>query len=136
MSDAALQLRRAVHAQLAADAALAAQLGGPRIHDEAPRGEAGPQVVFERWEAEDASVPERRMTRHGFDLAIWTGEGGGSARALAIAARIEALLDDAALNLTGHRLAFLYWQASFAGRDAQSRSPKLTMSFTALTETQ
>jgi hypothetical protein len=134
MSDAALQLRKAVHARLTRDAALIALLGGPRIHDEAPRGQDGPHVTFERWQAEDASVPERRMTRHEVDLALWAGEGAASARNLSIAARIEALLHDAVLTLDGHRLVFLFWRASVAGRDGQTRAPKLTMSFTALTE--
>ena len=134
MSDAALQLRKAVHARLVNDAALLALLGGPRIHDEAPRGQEGPHVAFERWQADDASVLERRMTRHEADLALWPGEGAASARALAIAARIEALLHDAPLALQGHRLVFLYWRASLADRDPQTRAPKLTMSFTALTE--
>jgi hypothetical protein len=135
MSDAVLQLRKAVHARLIGDAALLALLGGPRIHDEAPRGQEGPHVTFERWQADDASVPERRMTRHEIDLALWAGEGAASARNLAVAARIEALLHDAPLTLTGHRLVFMFWSASVAGRDVQTRAPKLTMSFIALTET-
>jgi hypothetical protein len=134
MSDAALQLRKAVYDRLAGDAVLVGLLGGARIHDEAPRGQGGPHVTFERWQADDASVPERRMTRHEAELALWPGEGAASARALAIAARIETLLHDASLMLTGHRLVFLFWSASVAGRDAQTRTPKLTMSFAALTE--
>jgi hypothetical protein len=135
MSDAALRLRQAIHARLTSDAELVALLGGPRVHDEAPRAQPGPHVLFESWSAEDASTPDCRMTRHEFDLALYAGDTAASAKGLAIAARIEALLHDALLGLTGHRLVFLYWRSSLVGRDGQTRNPRLLISFSALTET-
>jgi Protein of unknown function (DUF3168) len=134
MSDAALKLRQAVHARLTGDAAMVSLLGGPRVHDEAPRAQSGPYVTFDRWSAEDASTPECRMTRHEFDLALFAGESAASARSLAIAARIEALLHDATLTPAGHRVVFLYWRSTLADRDSQTRLPRLTLSFSALTE--
>ncbi|MDJ1159029.1 hypothetical protein QNA08_12360 [Chelatococcus sp. SYSU_G07232] len=41
MTSPILALRRAVHARLSGDAALAAMLGGPRIHEEPPRAAEG-----------------------------------------------------------------------------------------------
>ncbi len=101
MSDAALKLRQAIHAHLAGDGTLGTLLGGPRIHDEAPRGQAGPYLTFETWEAEDASTPECRASRHAITLALWAGPGMASAKTLAIAARVETLLHEAALDPAG-----------------------------------
>lgn len=134
MSDAALKLRQAVHAALVADASLVTLLGGPRIHDEAPRAATGPYVTFDRWQAQDVSAPEKRMTEHEFDLALWAGQTAATARNLAIAARIEQVLHDAPLVLSGHRLVFLYWQSSTSDRDERSKLPRVSLSFTALTE--
>lgn len=134
MSDAALALREAVHARLTSDAELSGLLGGARLHDEPPRAATGPYLVFARWETDDASAAERRMTSHGFDIAVWGAQGAGTARSLAIGARIEALLHDATLPLAGHALVFLYWDSSATTRDERSKLPRLTLSFRALTE--
>ena len=113
MSDAALKLRKAVHAALAADGSLVTLLGGPRIH---------------------VSASGKRMTEHEFELALWAGQTAATARNLAIAARIEQVLHDAPLVLTAHRLVFLYWQSSTSDRDERSKLPRVSLSFTALTE--
>lgn len=135
MSEGALRLRQAVHARLGGDSQLVTLLGGPRIHDEAPRAATGPYVTFDDWQAEDVSTPEKRMVRHEFDLALWAGQTAATARNLAIAARIEQILHDAPLVLAGQRLVFLYWQSSTSAREERSRLPRVTLSFTALTET-
>jgi hypothetical protein len=134
MSDAALKLRGAIHARLVADTELVGLLGGPRVHDEAPRAASGPYVTFDNWQAEDASTPDRRMTRHEFELALWAGQTAATGRNLAIGARIEQLLHDAMLTLPGHVLVFLYWQSSTTNRDERSKLPRLSLAFTALTE--
>ncbi len=134
MSDAALVLRKAIFDRLAGDAQLTSLLGGPRIHDEAPRAATGPYVTFDRWQADDASTPERRAVQHDLELALWAGQGAATARNLAIAARVEQLLHDAPLVLTGHRLVLLYWQSSTSNRDERSKLPRLSLAFRALTE--
>ena len=135
MSDAALKLRQAIHSRLTADAALLALLGGPRIHDEAPRAATGPYVTFDSWQADDVSTPERRMTQHGFGLSIWAAQTSATAKNLAVAARIEGVLHDAAIAVEGHKLVFLYWQSSASSRDERTKLPRLILSFKALTET-
>ena len=46
MSTAAVALRAAIHDALAADGALTALLGGPKIYDEPPNGAAFPYVTL------------------------------------------------------------------------------------------
>ncbi len=134
MSDAALALRAAVHDRLTGDSELATLLGGQRLYDEPPRAMTGPYLVFARWETEDVSGAETRLTSHGFDLAVWAAQTGTTSKSFAIAARVEQLLHDAALALAGHRLVFLYWESSASHRDERSKLPRVTLAFRALTE--
>jgi hypothetical protein len=134
MSDAAHALRAAIHAHLTGDPELVACLGGPNLYDEPPRAAAGAYLVFARWEAEDASTPEQRATRHGFDLAVWPGQAAATAKALDIAGHVERLLHDANLAPAGHRLVYLFWESSAAVRDERSKLPRVTLAFRALTE--
>ena len=135
MSDAALKLRQSIHAALVTDAALVTLLGGPRIYDEAPRAGSGPYVTFDDWQAEDVSTPEKRMIQHEFALALWAGQTSATSRNLAVAARMEQVLHDASLVISGHRLVFLYWKSSTSERDERSKLPRLSLAFKALTET-
>lgn len=129
--DAATALREAVHARLAGDAALAALLGGGGVHDTAPRGAAFPWIAVGAWRMRPLS--EGGLCEHRFDLAV-RSRAAGRKEAEAIAARIEALLDDAALVPAGHRLDALHVveRVTMPGRDG--RSFEATASFRAVTE--
>ena len=59
-----VSLRKALHAALAADAALAALLGGARIHDEAPRGAEPPYLTFGDARARDWSTGTDKGAEH------------------------------------------------------------------------
>lgn len=94
----ALALRAAIHAALVTDAALVALLGAPRIHD-VPPGDAdfpfvtlGEAVVAD-WSTATEAGTEQALTLHVFSRS------GGRAEAFAIAARLQAVLHDAALAL-------------------------------------
>ena len=51
-----------------------------------------------------------------------------------IAARVEALLHDAALTLDGHRLVNLRFEQAEARREAQGRFSRASLRFRAVTE--
>lgn len=129
--DAATALRETVHVRLAGDAALAALLGDGGVHDTAPRGAAFPWVAVGSWRLRP--LGEGGLCEHRFDLAA-RSRAGGRKEAEAIAARIETLLDSAALAPAGHRLDALYFveRATMPARDG--RSFEATVSFRAVTE--
>lgn len=101
--NAALALQQAMRTALLADTALNTLLGGAHIFDEVPRGEPPLYVSFASIETRDWSVMDQKAHEHFLTLDVATNE---RSRALAqnICNRIEALLDNAALTLTGHRL--------------------------------
>jgi hypothetical protein len=134
MSAAIIALRKAVHAALVADTALTGMLGGPRIHDEPPRAAKGLYVVFGSANAEDWSSTGDEAAEQRFDLVVWGANSGGTATALMVAARIEAVLHEANLALTGHRLVSLRWQATASARDERSNLPRVTVTLRAVTE--
>lgn len=130
---AALALRAAIRDRLAADAALAASLGGPRVYDEAPRGSQPPHVILASCETSDLSGDEAPAEEHLLTLEVWSREGGLS-QALTAADRVARLLDDADLALAGVRLAGLAWRGTQADRFADGGLRRATLTFRAVTE--
>lgn len=129
----ALALRAAIHAALVADAALVALLGAPRIHD-VPPGDAdfpfvtlGEAVVAD-WSTATEAGTEQALTLHVFSRS------GGRAEAFAIAARLQAVLHDAALALAGHRLANLRATTAEVRRESDGRTFHALVRFRAVTE--
>lgn len=112
--NAALALQQAMRAALLADTALIALLAGAHIFDEVPRGEPPLHVSFAGIETRDWSVMDQKAHEHFITLEVATNE---RSRSLAqnICNRIEAVLDNAALSLTGHRLINLrvvFWSVA------------------------
>lgn len=134
MSDAILALRKAVLATLTADTALTTLLGGPRIHDEPPRAAKGLYVVFGDADALDWSTGSDRGCEQTLRLVVWAAETASAVTALEAGARIEALLHEGALTLTGHRLINLRSTESAMAREPKTGLQKLTLSFRAVTE--
>ncbi|MFG1207775.1 DUF3168 domain-containing protein [Xanthobacter flavus] len=129
----ALALRAAIHAALVTDAALVALLGAPRIHD-VPPGDAdfpfvtlGEAVVAD-WSTATEAGTEQALTLHVFSRS------GGRAEAFAIAARLQAVLHDAALALEGHRLANLRAITAEVRRESDGRTFHALVRFRAVTE--
>ncbi|GLI22750.1 hypothetical protein GGQ86_002508 [Xanthobacter flavus] len=129
----ALALRAAIHAALVTDAALVALLGAPRIHD-VPPGDAdfpfvtlGEAVVAD-WSTATEAGTEQALTLHVFSRS------GGRAEAFAIAARLQAVLHDAALALEGHRLANLRATTAEVRRESDGRTFHALVRFRAVTE--
>jgi hypothetical protein len=99
-------LKEAIRARLAADAGVTGFLAGNKVFDEAPRGDPAPLAVFGEAVVKDASGTGSRS--HDIQLALTLkARRGESTAALAAAAAIEGLLDDAALPLAGHHLVSL-----------------------------
>ena len=115
-SDPAWALQQAVHGLLSADVELTALLGGARIHDEVPRGAAAPYVHLAEASLRDWSTATEEGAEALFAVIVFS-EAAGRRESLAIAARLRALLDDAALTLDGHRLVNLRHTATETERD-------------------
>lgn len=129
----ALALRAAIHTALVTDAALVALIGAPRIHD-VPPGDAdfpfvtlGEAVVAD-WSTATEAGTEQALTLHVFSRS------GGRAEAFAIAARLQAVLHDAALALEGHRLANLRATTAEVRRESDGRTFHALVRFRAVTE--
>ena len=97
---AEIELRKAIRDRLVADALLVAKLGGPRIHDEAPRNAPAPYVVFAQSEARDWSTMTERGAELLVTLEVWS-EKNGAREALEIAGRVADALHESPLPMTG-----------------------------------
>jgi Protein of unknown function (DUF3168) len=112
--NAALALQQAMRAALLADSALTTLLGGAHVFDEVPRGEQVLHVSFGAIETRDWSVMDQKAHEHFVSIDVATN---ARSRGLAqsICDRIEAVLDNAALSLSDHRLVNLravFWNVS------------------------
>ncbi|MGV6871733.1 DUF3168 domain-containing protein [Pseudochelatococcus sp. B33] len=128
-----LALREAVVARLTGDATLNEMLGGARIHDEPPRGIAGVYAVLSDTRLRDWSTGSDRGHEQDFSVTVWASAGGARS-ALKAAARIEALLHEAALALDGHRLVNLRVTGSDTRRDARANRSRIVLRLRAVTE--
>jgi hypothetical protein len=120
MMDAVIAVRRAIQARLVADTALVTLLGGPRIHDEPPRAATGPYVVHGDVEARDWSSSTEMGCVQSVELVVWAPRGAETSVALTIAGRVGAVLHDAPLVLTGHRLVQIRQTGLDVRRDAKT----------------
>lgn len=131
--NAALALQQAMRAALLADTALITLLGGAHIFDEMPRGEPALSVSFANIETRDWSVMDQKAHEHFVTLDVATNERSRT-QAQNICNRIEAVLDNAALTLTGHRLVNLrlvFWSVARTKSDPKFGA---TLRFRAATE--
>lgn len=130
---AAAALQKAIFERLAGDAALTALLGDGGVRDHLQTGSHRPGVSIVSLESRDASTASEAGEEHLVTLAVRTGEGGNRA-AQEIAARVRALLDDAALDLAGFSLVSLFHRRTRTGRDAKAKGHVAEMVFRAVTE--
>lgn len=129
-----LALRAGILGRLGGDAVLAALMGGVvRLYDEPPRGAAPVYALFGDGEIRDDSVEGARRHRHALTLLV-VAKPGSTRSALDAAERMATLLDDAALNLTGHVLVLLRLSALAAARDERTGEARATLRFEAVTE--
>ncbi len=133
MSGAAEALQEAVFATLAGDATLATLLGGARIYDGAPRNAEAPYVHLGEVTARDWSTATEAGTEVTFAVVAWSREPGRK-EALAIADRVVALLHDAALTLSGHRLVNLRHLTTETAREEKPQGRRAVARFRARVE--
>jgi hypothetical protein len=115
MTSAAVELQKAVFATLGADMSLTAAMGGGRIHDHAPANVAFPHITFGRTSIYDWSTGTEDGSEHIFTVHVWS-KAKGKVETLGIMDAVKKILDDAGLELAGHRLVNLrkeYEEARF-----------------------
>ncbi len=134
MTSPILALRRAIIEAASGDAELTALMGGTlRLYDEPPRNVEPVYALFGDVTAEDWSTDTDRGHEQDVSLVVWCERG--SARAgLSVAERFAALLDDASLDLDGHRLVNLRMTEIASTRDKDTQLTRITVRFRAVTE--
>lgn len=138
MSDATpgpvLALRGAILARCAADAALAALMGGAaRLHDEPPRAAEPLYALFGDASARDDSTDGGPAHRHEATIVVWARPGSARS-ALLVAERLACLLREPALEPAGHHLVWLRVAAIESARDERTGLATVTLRLAALTE--
>ncbi|OJF95897.1 DUF3168 domain-containing protein [Pararhizobium antarcticum] len=130
---AAQALQAAIYARLSEDAVLTALIGTDGVHDRLLLRRDEPHVRFAGIETRDWSTASEPGEEHIVTLEVRSGEGGHRVTQ-AIAARLHALIDDAALPLSGAVLVNLRHQKTRFVRDAKARGHLAEMMFRAVTE--
>ena len=126
-------LRKAVRERLLASAPLVARLGGPRVHDPAPRGAPRPYVVFTQSQARDWSTMTERGAEHLLTLEVWS-EAPGVREALDVAGLVAGALHDAPLSLPGAACALLRVLDAQTARESGGRFTRCRLRVRALVE--
>jgi hypothetical protein len=129
----AISLRAAIRGALAADAPLAALLGGGKIYDEPPREAALPYVTLAENAVADNSTATEASDEHTLTLHVWSRQGGHR-EAHEIAGAVLAALTDAPLALDGHHLANLRFLLADVRREADGRTYHGVVRLRAVTE--
>jgi hypothetical protein len=126
-------LRAAVHDALIADAPLSSILGGAKIYDEPPRGAAFPYVTLGEARVSDFSTGSEPGEEHQLTLHAWSRQGGHREAHMIAGALLQAL-DDAPLELAGHRLVNFRFSLADVRREADGRTYHALVRFRAVTE--
>lgn len=129
----ALELQKAVHAVLTADAALTAALGGPRVFDHVPADTGFPYLLFGQVSARDWSSDAEEGAELTFTLDVWS-KARGKAETLALMELTRKALDDAPPAPAGGKLVLMRLERAEADFDADLSLYRGTMRFRALVE--
>ncbi len=111
MTSPAVDLQKAIHGLLTADAALVARLGGQKVFDATPPNAAFPYVSFGRTSIYDWSTGTESGTEQLFTIHVWS-KAKGKTETLEIMETIRQLIDAAPPELDEHALVNL--QLEFA----------------------
>lgn len=130
---AANALLQAIHARLAGDAGLTALVGVDGISDRLLARPKLPGIVIGEMETRDLSTVSEAGEEHFLALEIWS-EGEGRRRALEIAAKVTALLDDVSLVLEGVVLVSLLQTGMRTRREPKTKYYLAEIRFRAVTE--
>lgn len=130
---ASAALQKAIYERLQGDAGMMALVGVDGVRDHVAAGDRRPFVAIASIESRDFSTASEPGEEHLVTLEVRGGEGGNRG-VQDIAARLRALLDDAALALDGFALVGILHRRTRIGRDAKARGHLAEMVFRAVTE--
>ncbi len=134
MTSPILALRRAILETASTDAELISLMGGMvRFHDEPPRNAEPVYALFGDVTARDWSTDTDRGHEQDLAIVVWS-ERGGARTGLAVAERLSDILDDAPLDLDGHRLVGVRVTEIASVRDKDTRLARVTLHLRAVTE--
>lgn len=133
MTAAAAELQAAIFQALSGDSALVAELGGPRIFDQAPASVGFPYITFGRTSVYDWSTGTESGTEQLFTLHIWS-KARGKKEVLEIMELSRVRLDNASLTLSGHHLVNLRLEFAEARFDDDLAVHHGLLRFRAVTE--
>lgn len=133
MGNASWALQQAIFGNLTSDATLVSLLGDARVWDAVPTRAEFPYITFAQTTERDWSTGSEDGAEHVVSLHVWS-RGAGRKEALAIMERLKALLHDAALTLTGHRLVNLRHEGSEVRRDPDGETYHGIVRLRAVTE--
>lgn len=108
-------------------------LSGVHIYEELPRGAVPSFVVFDGLETRDWSTADQKAHEHFLTLAVRTNSRSRKL-AQSVLDEIEAVLDGAALTVSGHRLVNLrltFWSVT---RERNGQTFGASLRFRAATE--
>ncbi len=116
MTAPAVDLQRAIHALLTADAGLVAKLGGQKVFDATPPNANFPYVSFGRTSMYDWSTGTEIGTEQLFTIHVWS-KAKGKTETLEIMETIRQLVDAAPRELGDHALVNLMLEFAEARYD-------------------
>lgn len=128
-----IALKAGLRTVLSADAALVAQLGGVKIHDDVPRGESAPYIAFGDATARDNGTVSDAGHVTELALTIWSKQGG-TRQALGLADHAAALIEAGAPPLEGHRLVNARVTATEVRRQPEKDLTRVTLRLRLVTE--
>lgn len=127
-------LAAAIRAAAMAHADVQAVLGDPaRVYDDPPADPVFPYVTLGRLESRPAEASDSQALEHVVTLHVWS-RYGGRAEALDVIAALRAALHDAALEVEGRRLVFLFVSFTDVFRSGDGRTTHGVARLRALTE--
>lgn len=133
MTSPAVDLQRAIHSLLTADAGLVAKLGGQKVFDTTPPNAAFPYVSFGRTSIYDWSTGTESGTEQLFTVHVWS-KAKGKTETLEIMETIRQLIDAAPKELDGHHLVNMTLEFAEARYDEDLSVHHGLLRFRAVTE--
>ncbi|MFH1793147.1 MAG: DUF3168 domain-containing protein [Pseudomonadota bacterium] len=133
MTSPAVDLQRAIHSLLTADAGLVAKLGGQKVFDATPPNAAFPYVSFGRTSIYDWSTGTESGTEQLFTVHVWS-KAKGKTETLEIMETIRQLIDAAPKELDGHTLVNMTLEFAEARYDEDLSVHHGLLRFRAVTE--
>lgn len=131
---AELALAAAIRAHAMADAGVKAVLGDPaRFYDDPRPDPVFPYVTIGRVETRAADASGASALDHAVTLHVWSRHGG-RAEALEVIAALRTALHDAALDVAGRKLVFIFAQFADVFRAGDGRTTHGVLRLRALTE--